>query len=56
MEAYVDDMLIKSKSMLQHVKDLEETFFTMRRQRMRLNPAKCIFEVTSGKFLGFIIS
>ena len=56
MEAYMDDMLVKSKSMSQYVIDLEETFSTLRRQGMRLNPSKCAFEVTLGKFLEFIVS
>ena len=55
MKVYIDDMLIKSKSMSQHVVDLEETFSILRRQGMRLNPTKCVFRVTSRKFLGFII-
>ena len=53
---YVDDMLIKSKSMSQYIAYHEKTFFTLRKQGMRLNPTKCVFEVTSKKFLSFIIS
>ena len=56
MEACIDDMLIKSKSMSQHIADFEEIFFTLRKQAMRLNPTKCVFGVTSRKFFGFIIS
>ena len=56
MEAYVDDMLVKSKTILQHISDLEETFSTLRTYGMRLNLAKCTFGVSSEKFLGFIIS
>ena len=56
MEAYIDDILVKSKSMSQHIVDLEETFSTLRKQGMRLNPAKCVFGVTSRKFLSFIVS
>ena len=56
MEAYVDDMLVKSKTISQHIADLEETFFTLREHGMRLNLTKCAFKVNSGKFLGFIIS
>ena len=56
MEAYIEDMLVKSKSMSHHVADLRETFSILRRQGMRLNLAKCVFGVTSKKFLGFIIS
>ncbi|GAV67414.1 Pkinase domain-containing protein/S_locus_glycop domain-containing protein/B_lectin domain-containing protein/Pkinase_Tyr domain-containing protein/PAN_2 domain-containing protein/DUF3403 domain-containing protein [Cephalotus follicularis] len=39
-----------------HVKDLEETFEVLRRYNMKLNPSKCTFGVTSGKFLGFMVS
>ena len=56
MEVYVDDMLVKSRSSQDHVRDLEEAFFILRRYQMKLNPSKCIFGVTSGKFLGFMVS
>ena len=56
MEAYVDDMMVKSTSMADHVNDLQETFATLREHNMRLNPSKCDFGVSSGKFLSFIIS
>ena len=52
----MDDMLVKSKSMSQHIADLEETFSTLRKQRMRLNLIKCMFGVTLREFLSFIIS
>ncbi|GKV24304.1 hypothetical protein SLEP1_g33931 [Rubroshorea leprosula] len=39
-----------------HLTDLEETFNNHRKNRMRLNPAKCIFGVESEKFLGFMVS
>ena len=56
MEVYVDDMLIKSKSSMNHVADLEETFSTLRKYKMKLNPVKCAFGVISEKFLGFMVS
>ncbi|XP_056688345.1 uncharacterized protein [Spinacia oleracea] len=40
---------------MDHLDDLRETFETLRTYQMRLNPKKCIFGVTSGKFLGFLI-
>ena len=52
---YVDDMLVKSKGGADHVKHLEEAFRIMRRYGMRLNPAKCVFGVEAGKFLGFMV-
>ena len=36
--------------------DLKETFNTLRSHNMKLNPNKCTFEVTAGKFLGFMVS
>ena len=56
MEVYVDDMLVKSKEELAHLGDLEETFATLKKDQMRLNPSKCVFGVASGKFLGFTVS
>jgi len=56
MEVYVDDMLMKSKKVEQHLDDLRETFDILRKYQMRLSPAKCVFGVSSGKFLGFMVS
>ena len=56
MEAYIDDMMVKSMSMTQHVADLQETFAILREHNMRLTPTKCAFGVSSGSFLGFVIS
>ena len=55
-EVYVDDMLVKSKEAKTHLEDLQETFNILRRYRMKLNPAKCVFGVSSGKFLNFMVS
>jgi hypothetical protein len=56
VEVYIDDMLVKSKQEGDHLKDLEETFNTLRKYQMKLNPSKCAFGVSSGKFLGFMVS
>lgn len=53
---YVDDMLVKSKEEDDHLDDLKETFNTLRQYSMKLNPSKCAFGVSSGKFLGFMVS
>ncbi|XP_031124271.1 uncharacterized protein LOC116026985 [Ipomoea triloba] len=55
MEAYIDDMLVKSRSMRDHASDLRRSFEIMRRNRLRLNPTKCTFAVQTGKFLGFMM-
>ncbi|KAJ4793841.1 Pol-polyprotein [Rhynchospora pubera] len=56
MEAYVDDMVIKSCSGEEHVQHLERVFAKMKEVGMRLNPKKSFFCLGSGKFLGFIVS
>ena len=56
MEVYVDDMLVKSKEELTHLDDLKETFATLKKYQMKLNPGKCVFGVASRKFLGFMVS
>ena len=56
MEVYVDDMLVKSKISSNHVHDLSEMFDVLCQYDMKLNPLKCFFGITLGKFLGFIIS
>jgi len=55
MEVYVGDMLVKSKRAELHLDDLKETFDTLRKYQMSLNPVKCVFRVSSGKFLGFMV-
>ena len=49
-------MLVKSLRENDHLNDLQETFDILRSYNMKLNPSKCVFEVTAGKFLGFIVS
>ena len=56
IEVYVDDVIIKSKRQSDHVKDLRKFFERLRRYNLKLNPAKCVFGVPSGKLLGFIVS
>ena len=52
----MDDMLVKSRREEDHLEDLRETFDTLRSYNMKLNLGKCAFEVTVGKFLGFMVS
>ena len=56
IEVYVDDMLVKSLDEGKHLDDLQETFNTLKRYNMKLNPNKCAFGVALGKFLGFMVS
>lgn len=52
----MDDMLVKSVQVANHIADLEETFNTLRSYKMKLSSAKCTFGVSSSKFLGFMVS
>jgi hypothetical protein len=56
VEVYIDDMLIKSLRKEDHTTDLLQVFDILRRSRLRLNASKCTFGVSSGKFLGHVVS
>ncbi|XP_066385352.1 uncharacterized protein [Miscanthus floridulus] len=56
IEAYIDDVVVKSKTANNLITDLEETFANLKRYRWKLNPSKCIFRVPSGILLGYIVS
>jgi hypothetical protein len=55
-EAYVDDIVVKTRESHTFIEDLEETFTNLRKVNIKLNPAKCAFNVPSGKSLGFLVS
>ena len=56
MEVYIDNMLVKSKECPNHTKHLQETFELLHMHDMKLNPLKCAFGVSSGKFSGFMVT
>ncbi|CAL2225052.1 unnamed protein product [Prunus armeniaca] len=56
MEVYVDDMLVKAPKRAYHLKNLTEAFSLLRQYRMKLNPSKCTFDVSSGRFLGYLVT
>jgi hypothetical protein len=56
VEAYVDDVVVKTRNSSTLIDDLEETFASLREYHWKLNPNKCVFGVPSGKLLGFIIN
>ncbi|GMP49154.1 hypothetical protein CsSME_00016227 [Camellia sinensis var. sinensis] len=55
VEDYVDDLVVKSKKEEDHLRDLEKVFKRCQKFKMRMNPLKCAFGVTAGKFLGFLV-
>ena len=56
MEAYIDDMLVTSKERFDHAKHLQEAFELLQRYGLKLNPLKCAFRVSAGKFLRFMVT
>ena len=56
MEVYIDDMLVKSKQCLDHAVHLQQTFDLLREYGMKLNPLKCAFGVSAGRFFGFMVT
>ena len=56
MEVYIDDMLVKSVKTKLHITHLAEAFQVLKSYNMKLNPAKCAFGVSAGKFFGFIVN
>ncbi|GJR10431.1 reverse transcriptase domain-containing protein, partial [Tanacetum coccineum] len=56
LEANVDDIVIKSRTEQDIIKDIEQNFSTLRMINMKLNPKKCSFGMEEGKFLGYIVT
>ena len=56
VEVYVDDMIVKSKESEGHIPALRKFFERVQFYKLRLNPKKCTFGVTSKKLLGFTVS
>jgi hypothetical protein len=56
VEAYVDDIIVKTRKASDLLSDLEITFRCLRAKGVKLNPEKCVFGVPRGMLLGFIVS
>ena len=56
IEVYIDDIVVKSKVKSKHVNDLGSIFEVLRKHKLRLNASKCSFGVSSGKFLGYMVT
>ena len=56
IEIYIDDMVVKSKVISEHLGDLRDIFEILRSYKLRLNAFKCSFGVGSGKFLGYMVT
>jgi hypothetical protein len=56
IEAYIDDIVVKSRKTGDLVPDLTEVFVELRQYGVKLNPEKCVFRVPRGMLLGFVVS
>jgi hypothetical protein len=55
MEVCIDDVVVKSVGFEEHMTDLKLSLERMKKHGLWMNPLKCAFGVTSGRFLGFIV-
>ena len=56
IEVYIDDMVVKSKVVSEHVEDLITIFGILRKHKLRLNTSKCSFVVGFERFLGYMVT
>ena len=56
IEVYIDNMVVKSKIVSEHIGDLTNIFKILRGHKLRLNASKCSFRVGSGKFVGYMVT
>ena len=56
IKVYIDDMVVKNKVESKHVNDLRNIFEILRKHKLCLNASKCSFGISSGKFLGYMVT
>ena len=56
VKVYIDDIVVKSKLVSEHLADHSNIFEILRRCKLRLNASKCFFGVGPGKFLGYMVT
>ena len=56
IEVYIDDMVVKSKVVSEHMGDLGNIFEILRKHKLHLNASKCSFGMGSDKFLGYMVT
>ena len=55
-EVYIDNILVESKRWEDHCANLQQAFDLLQHFGKKLNPAKCAFGISTGKFLGFLVT
>ena len=56
IKIYIDDMVVKSKVVSEHLGDIGTIFEILRKYKLHLNASKCSFGVGLGKFLGYMVT
>ena len=56
IDVYIDYMGVKSKKEPGHLQDLAKVFVILKTHQQRLNAVKCVFGVSSDKFLGHLVT
>jgi hypothetical protein len=54
-EAYIDDVVVKTKDLDMLIEDLKQTFENLKKWKWKLNPNKCVFGVPLGQLLSFLV-
>jgi hypothetical protein len=55
VEIYIDDVVVKSRDITKHLADLRKILECTRKHGLKMNPNKCVFGVSAGQFLGFMV-
>nr|GEW74227.1 reverse transcriptase domain-containing protein [Tanacetum cinerariifolium] len=56
IQVYIDELVVKSYTEAEMLRDIDEMFRTLRKINMKLNPKKCTFGVAEGVFLGYVVT
>ena len=56
IKVYIDDMVVNSKEVTEHLNDLGSVFEILRKHKLHLNASKCPFSISFNKFLGYMIT
>jgi hypothetical protein len=56
IQVYIDDVVITTRKEESLINDLKETFDNLDRYKLKLNPTKCSFGISTGQVLGFFVS
>jgi hypothetical protein len=56
VEVYIDDIVVKTRESNSLLENLAQVFDKLQATSTKLNPEKCVFGISAGKLLGFLVS